>query len=417
MKKITLLVSILIVNCVLPIGNCFSQNTWIQKSNFTGAERQGAVSFSIGTKGYVGAGWQWNTYLNDFWEWNQSTNVWTQKANLPAKGRRGATGFSIGTKGYIGTGETNYTQSGYELANDFWEWDQMTNTWIQKSDFLGTPRSGAIGFSIGTKGYIGTGKHMDDFWEWDQLTDTWSQKADFAGGGRDVAVGFSIGTKGYIGTGDGNITYNGTTCMQDFWEWDQTSDTWTRKADFIGARAGAVGFSMNSKGYLGLGMNSTYVDMQDFLEWDPSTNVWIQRANFGGKPREVAIGFSIGMKGYIGVGMNDSNFVVTYQSDFWEYAPATGGTAVINVVENNATLEVFPNPASNAVTINFSASAKGKLTLNITNELGAAVYSENKKDFTGDYVNTIDLSSQPKGVYFVEMVLGSERRTKKIILE
>ena len=31
------------------------------------------------------------------------------------------------------------------------------NTWTQKADFGGTGRNGAVGFSIGSKGYIGTG--------------------------------------------------------------------------------------------------------------------------------------------------------------------------------------------------------------------------------------------------------------------
>ena len=31
------------------------------------------------------------------------------------------------------------------------------NTWVQKADFGGIARSGAVGFSIGSKGYIGTG--------------------------------------------------------------------------------------------------------------------------------------------------------------------------------------------------------------------------------------------------------------------
>ena len=31
------------------------------------------------------------------------------------------------------------------------------NTWTQKADFGGTARCGAVGFSIGSKGYIGTG--------------------------------------------------------------------------------------------------------------------------------------------------------------------------------------------------------------------------------------------------------------------
>jgi N-acetylneuraminic acid mutarotase len=79
-------------------------------------------------------------------------DIWTQKANFGGFGREGAVGFSIGTKGYIGTGSDSigYTQ-------DFWEWDQVTNVWTQKATFAGAARANAVGFSIGTKGYIGTG--------------------------------------------------------------------------------------------------------------------------------------------------------------------------------------------------------------------------------------------------------------------
>ncbi len=76
------------------------------------AARSSAVGFSIGTKGYIGTGirgggdgWEGNYYhLKDFWEWDQATNVWTRKADLEGSGRSNAVGFSIGTKGYIGTG-------------------------------------------------------------------------------------------------------------------------------------------------------------------------------------------------------------------------------------------------------------------------------------------------------------------------
>lgn len=36
-----------------------------------------------------------------------------------------------------------------------------------------------------------------------QTPNSWTQKADLGGTARANAVGFSIGTKGYIGTGDG----------------------------------------------------------------------------------------------------------------------------------------------------------------------------------------------------------------------
>src|SRR5262249_49592523 len=43
----------------------------------------------------------------------------------------------------------------------------------------------------------------------------WTQKADFGGTARYWATGFSIGSKGYIGTG---YNVNGT-CVKDFWEY------------------------------------------------------------------------------------------------------------------------------------------------------------------------------------------------------
>src|SRR5947207_9637065 len=66
--------------------------------------------------------------------------------------------------------------------------------WLQKADAGSSPRALAVGFSIGDKGYIGTGSpfdntYLDDFWEYDPATDTWTQKADFAGGARMGAVG------------------------------------------------------------------------------------------------------------------------------------------------------------------------------------------------------------------------------------
>jgi N-acetylneuraminic acid mutarotase len=182
------------------------------------------VGFSIGTKGYIGLGKKddgsSDTYYKDLWEWDQATNVWTKKADFEGTIGYGAVGFSIGSKGYIGTG------GGATYSTEFWEWDQTTDVWTKKADFGGNARDYAVGFSIGNKGYIGTGYDgsqvsyvYNDIWEWDQATDTWTRKADFAGGARNSAVGVSIGNKVYIGTGmGGSINY----AYQDFWEYDPT---------------------------------------------------------------------------------------------------------------------------------------------------------------------------------------------------
>jgi hypothetical protein len=60
-------------------------NTWQQKADMAFTQPNGpkprysAVSFSIGSKGYIGTGYD-GAYKNDFWEYDPATNVWTQKA-------------------------------------------------------------------------------------------------------------------------------------------------------------------------------------------------------------------------------------------------------------------------------------------------------------------------------------------------
>jgi N-acetylneuraminic acid mutarotase len=240
---------------------------WVQKADYPATERRHAVGFSIANKGYLGTGWNGSSHYKTFKEFDPSSNSWTSKAYFGGDARRMAVGFSIGTKAYIGTG-----YSGSDHYNDFWEYDPISNTWTQKADVPDLPRCGAVGFSIGSKGYIGTGVGLqspwpvdfDDFWEYDPTTNTWTQKADFGGGIRYQAIGFSIGSKGYVGTG-----YKGNSIMDDIWEYDPLTDTWTQLADFIGgARTNAVGFSIGLKGYIGTGYNDS-TELNDFWEFNP----------------------------------------------------------------------------------------------------------------------------------------------------
>jgi hypothetical protein len=53
-------------------------------------------------------------------------------------------------------------------------------------------------------------------------------------------------------------------------------------------------------------------------------NPWTQKADFGGTVRIGTVGFSIGSKGYIGMGMA----FVSPKKDFWEYDPAAKFTGL-----------------------------------------------------------------------------------------
>ena len=243
------------------------------------------------------------------------SGTWVRKANF-AGVRKFAVGFSIGNKGYVGTGYSNH--------QDFWEYDPTANSWTQKADFAGGSRYEAVGFSIGNKGYVGTGYssgngEKQDFWEYDPATNNWTKKADFAGGNSRGAIGFSIGNKGYMGGGGGYYA------DKYFWEYNPASNTWTQKADFTGkSRKNAVGFSIGNKGYMGTGGGpineyfyaNTFWEEQDFWEYDPATNRWTQKADVPIRTQG-AVGFAIGNKGYVGIGNENSKELFS----FWEYDP------------------------------------------------------------------------------------------------
>jgi len=137
---------------------------------------------------------------------------------------------------------------------------------LKKADF-GIEAQSAVGFSIGNKGYIGSGQA---FWEYDPAAVAWTQKTDFGGSTRGSSAGFSINSKGYIGTGS-NILLNPIE-LKDFWEYDPAAVpaavAWTQKTHFgwETARTGAVGFSIGSKGYIGTGSDASSIPFtKEFL--------------------------------------------------------------------------------------------------------------------------------------------------------
>src|SRR5450759_459476 len=308
------------------LNSCESNDTadlignWVSLSDFDGLPRSDAVGFSIGTKGYIGTGYDGDERLKDFWEYDVSKNSWTQKADFPGVARNSAVGFGTDTKGYIGTGF-----DGKNKLKDFWEFDPANNKWTQKADFGGSGRYAAVSMAINNKGYIGTGydgSYLKDFWEYDPETDSWTQKTSIGGSKRQDAACFVIDGKGYIVTGIDNGTYE-----TDLWEYDPTEDIWNKKraisnisdenyddkyTTIVGIYK--VGFSINGKGYLATGGQTAGVNV---WEYDPSNDLWIERTSFEGSSRADAVGFAIGNLGYLTTGKSGSY----YFDDLWSFDP------------------------------------------------------------------------------------------------
>jgi N-acetylneuraminic acid mutarotase len=303
---------------------------WAHLSDFDGLPRNDAVGFSIGSKGYLGTGYDGNERLNDFWQYDPSKDSWTQMDSLPGVPRNGAVGFGTDTKGYIGTG-----YDGTNKLKDFYEYDPAANKWTRKTDFGGTARYAALGMAINNKGYVGTGYDgytLKDFWQYDPGTDSWTQKTSLGGTKRRNATCFVIAGKGYVVTG----TDNGTS-PTDFWQYDPDNDSWTKEKAIANLStesydnaystyiegAYKVGFAINGKGYVATGGSTgKYV-----WEYDPTTDLWVERTSFEGSGRNYAVGFAIGNFGYVATGLYGSN---TYLDDLWSFDPE----AIVNLNDN-----------------------------------------------------------------------------------
>ena len=286
---------------------------------------------------------------------NASLSGWTQFAASPT-GRSSAFGLSIGNKGYVGGG------IGTTTGDDFWEYDPASNKWTRKADFPGGLRLWAISFSIGNKGYVGSGLLARgqgnpvplDFWEYDPSTDVWTRKADLPEKPftANATTAFSIGDKGYVGISCGEV---------QLYEYNPDTNRWTKKATLPGDnRFGSIGFSVGGKGYIGLGIvrgGGRETVMSDIWEFDPAANTWTRKGDFPG-PRAEAVAFGIGDKGYVTSGIAEPNSGIL-KNDLWEYDPAEDNWVLQDLDEYSARSEAVGFSIGNSGFIGFGYTLVG----------------------------------------------------------
>lgn len=196
--------------------------------------------------------------------------------------------------------------------------------WTKMANFPGSPRDLPAAFSYQGKGYFGLGSadiydtHFNDLWEYDPHSDTWSPLTPFPGPARTWATYFVIEGKLYVCCGATLTDSNPDNKLQDVWEYDISSDTWTQKGDFAGGlRMRAYGFSLNGKGYLGGGQVPDWTHQIDLWEYDPASDTWAQK-------EDTPIDYSASYETYA-VGHNGSAYVLGRNYDeeryFWSYDP------------------------------------------------------------------------------------------------
>ena len=138
-----------------------------------------------------------------------------------------------------------------------------------------------------------------------------------------MLVAFVLNGQGYVVTGIYNSYDN------EVYAYNPTSDTWTKKRNINNindnesyddnyttiARANAVGFAVNGKGYIAGGSSVSLVN--NVWEYDPASDLWTEKTSFEGPSRTEAIGWGVGSYGYVATGRSSS----FYYDDIWRFDP------------------------------------------------------------------------------------------------
>lgn len=241
------------------------------------------------------------------------SDLWIPKEDLGGLKRSGAIGFSISGKIYIGLGK-----DGSVYHADLWQYDTITEAWTQKANFSGGGRSGAFAFVMNNKAIVGTGEivggtRTNTVFIYEPVANTWTAVANFSGGNRSYASAFSMGTRGFVVGGDDGAFRN------DLWEYNINSNSWIGRQAFQGtARMKAVAFTMGTLAYYGTGDIGAGVPSNDFWQYNIVTNNWTQLPDFAGNARVGAVGCGNASFGYIGLG-----YGTAFLADFWEFDGAT----------------------------------------------------------------------------------------------
>jgi N-acetylneuraminic acid mutarotase len=126
--------------------------------------------------------------------------------------------------------------------------------------------------------------------------------------GRDGAVGFSYDRWGFVGLG------NNPGLNRELWRYDTENNSWEQMSDFPGVgRFNATSFVINNFAYVGGGQSySSNEALQDFYKYDLVNDVWSQIRDFP-YPLSSATGLSNGEKGFVAT--------TEVEENFWSYNP------------------------------------------------------------------------------------------------
>lgn len=376
----------LFITYILFLGE-FKAQVWAQLTDFPGLQRDDGVAFVINNKAYCGSGLQVGWVLaGDFYSFDLATETWTAVASLPVgEERQYACGFTDGTNGFVFGGESGGTD-----LNDLWMYSPATNSWTAKTPKPGNGVRGASFFVIGTVAYLvggafTTNDAINEVWAYDMLANTWTQKnnlpiTNWRGSGA------AANGKGYLLYGMNSLyAYS-----RYLYEYDPLLDNWTYKSTFAGPGTGKVYANMqaiNNDLVVFAGKDSLNACNNQLWTYNLISNSWLSVSTLTATLRKGGMGFTNGGTYYYTCGISQADVRL---KETWKTAVSVG----IKEFEKKEQILIYPNPASDFVTVLLSKSILKIETFKIIGMKGEVVLEGLLND---EY--KIDVSTLNPGLY------------------
>ena len=201
----------------------------------------------------------------------------------------------------------------------------FAQSWVQKTS-APVGRHHPVSFAINGKGYAITGtlpsnQPSDDAYEYNPTTDTWTKLSDFPGQARSFGIGTTHGGKAYFGFGATTTQY-----LKDFWSYDPSDDSYTQLASCScsGRRHPAM-ISVGDRIYVGLGDDASG-NRKDWWMYSIPNNTWIPISDLPGPGRHHPFMFNAG--GEVFAGMGHAGQII--YKDWYKLDTATGTWSQMN---------------------------------------------------------------------------------------
>jgi hypothetical protein len=92
-------------------------------------------------------------------------------------------------------------------------------------------------------------------------------------------------------------------------------------------------------------------------------------------------------------------------------------SGVSNPINENFSMELYPNPANNQVTVSYENKTNGVVNFTLVNVYGQAVYTRSLNDFgAGAYNLLINTSDLAAGIYFMNMEVEGSSLSKRLVV-